>query len=190
MIHAADKNYVQGILCNDLTTVSEIYNKFFPKIKSYVLNKNGILEDAQDVFQEALIIIFRKARETNFELRSSFYSFLYGICKNLWLQKSTYLKKRGKLVELIPDIPTEMHDSEAQHEHQQYLLYQKHFNTLSEDNKTILKMYAQNYSDKEIANAMNFDSYGYIRIKKMRAKKELITLIQKDPLFHEHKTLD
>lgn len=56
---------------------------------------------------------------------------------------------------------------------------------LSDNNRLILELAAQDFSNKEIAEKMGIESYGYIRIKKMRAKKELMELIQRNSLFRE-----
>ncbi len=49
----------------------------------------------------------------------------------------------------------------------------------------ILELSVQNLSDKEIAKKMNIESYGYLQIKKMRAEKELITLIRSNLLYQK-----
>jgi FixJ family two-component response regulator len=64
-------------------------------------------------------------------------------------------------------------------------LYKECLQKLSDNNRLILELAAQDFSNKEIAEKMGIESYGYIRIKKMRAKKELMELIQRNSLFRE-----
>ena len=40
----------------------------YPKVEKLVLSKGGNKEDAQDVFQEALIVLYRKVNTTDFKL--------------------------------------------------------------------------------------------------------------------------
>lgn len=178
------KRFIKGIIQGNPVILNEIYKTYTPKIKEYITRKGGKVEDAQDVFQEALIIIYQKAQLKEFELKSSFYSFLFGICRNLWLQKIIpETKNKAKIPPL--EMVIEVNHSEVEIKKERYRLYEKCLKQLSPDNRTILELSAQELSNKEIAEKMGIESYGYLRIKKMRAKKELITLIQKDILYKE-----
>jgi RNA polymerase sigma factor (sigma-70 family) len=178
------QHYIQGLISGDSSVLNLIYQNFEPRIIEYIKRKGGRSEDAQDIFQEALIIILQKAKDVGFELRSSFYSFLFGICRNLWLQK--IIPETAKKAK-IPAQDTEVTINYIENEmkSKRYNLYQKCLQKLSDNNRLILELAMQNFSNKEIAEKMGIESYGYIRIKKMRAKKELMTLIQQNSIFSE-----
>lgn len=59
--------------------------------RKFVLSNSGTREDADDVFQEALIILHRKVNESSFQLTSALSTYLFAIAKNLWRDQ---LKKR------------------------------------------------------------------------------------------------
>ena len=65
-----DFDLINGLLSNNKKAIDYIYEHFFNRIKYYIQNKGGSLDDAKDVFQEALIIIYKKAKEETFELKS------------------------------------------------------------------------------------------------------------------------
>jgi len=46
----ADQRYLEGLLRNDTLLVQEIYQRFAPKIKYYVLQNQGSEDDAADIF--------------------------------------------------------------------------------------------------------------------------------------------
>lgn len=178
------ERFIQGIIKGNPVILNEIYKIYTPKIKDYIKRKGGKTEDAQDIFQEALIIIYQKAQINGFELKSSFYSFLFGICRNLWLQKIIpETKKKTKIPPM--EMVVSFNHSEEEIKAERYKLYERCLQELSEDNRLILELSTQNFSNKEIAEKLGIESYGYLRIKKMRAKKELIALIQKDILYKE-----
>lgn len=60
--------------------------KGYPKVEKLILSKGGTKADAQDVFQEALIVLYRKVTSTKFELTSQLSTYLiicsrdFGIC--------------------------------------------------------------------------------------------------------------
>jgi RNA polymerase sigma factor (sigma-70 family) len=184
MSYTPQCKYVEGLILGKSSVLHEIYQKFAPRIIDYIRRKGGKREDGQDIFQEALIIIFQKAQKIEFELKSSFYSFLFGICRNLWLQKIIPETKRKIKIPTIELIITNESDKEEV-SRERFKLYEKYLNQLSEKNRQILQLSAQDFSNKEIAEKMGIESYGYIRIKKMRAKKELMGIIRKDPIYNE-----
>ncbi len=67
--------------------------KHFPMVRKMVISKGGKKEDAEDIYQEALIILCRKVKQTDFVLTSKLSTFLYSICALLWKEE---LKKRQK----------------------------------------------------------------------------------------------
>jgi RNA polymerase sigma factor (sigma-70 family) len=176
--------YIQGLISGDSDVLNLIYQNFEPRIKEYIKRKGGYSEDAQDIFQEALVIILQKAKKSGFELSSSFYSFLFGICRNLWLQK--IIPETAKKTKIpTQDIEVTIDYVEDEMNTKRYNLYQECLQKLSGNNRLILELATQDFSNKEIAEKMGIESYGYIRIKKMRAKKELTLLIQQNSLFNE-----
>ena len=65
----------------------------YPAIKKLILSKGGTKTDAEDVFQEALIIFYKKARTENFELTASIGTYLYSVSRFIWKDE---LKRRNK----------------------------------------------------------------------------------------------
>lgn len=65
----------------------------FPKIKAMILTRGGSKQDADDVFQESLIILCRKVEAGNFTLSSGLGTYLFSIAKFIWNDE---LKKRNK----------------------------------------------------------------------------------------------
>ncbi len=64
-----------------------LYKFYFPAIAAYVTRNNGNTEDAEDVFQEAIIALLCKVRQADFVLTSSLKTYLFAIAKNLWLKR-------------------------------------------------------------------------------------------------------
>ena len=64
---------------------------YFPKVEKLILSKGGSKEDALDIYQEALIIFYRKATAPGFELTSAIGTYLYSVCRFLW--KDELIKK-------------------------------------------------------------------------------------------------
>lgn len=63
-----DQKYILGLISGDPEILDEIYQKYSKAIFKLVRDNNGSTQDAQDVIQESLIIVYKKARDKNFKL--------------------------------------------------------------------------------------------------------------------------
>jgi|SRR5690554_1025871 len=78
----------------------KLYEDNFFKISQFVQNNSGSKIDAEDLFQEAMIVLVEKLRQDNFELTASINTYVYAICKNLWFKKlrnSTYVLSNDEI---------------------------------------------------------------------------------------------
>ncbi len=82
-----EKQLLQGLATNDRKSVEAIYKDSFNVIQSLVLNNQGTAEDARDIFQEALIVLYEKVRLGNFELNCQIRTYLFAVSRRLWLKK-------------------------------------------------------------------------------------------------------
>ena len=92
---STDKNtiYIEGIIKNDFAVLQKIYEESLPEVIKYVKRNSGTIDDAKDVFQEGIMVLFKKAKEDRLILTTSFHNFLFMVCKRIWLKKLT---KKGK----------------------------------------------------------------------------------------------
>ncbi|MBX9784231.1 MAG: sigma-70 family RNA polymerase sigma factor [Chitinophagaceae bacterium] len=71
----------------DNASFGVLYASSFPAVLAYVTNHLGNNADAEDVFQEAMMVLLQKIRQPEFVLTSSLKTYLFAIAKNLWLKK-------------------------------------------------------------------------------------------------------
>jgi RNA polymerase sigma factor (sigma-70 family) len=149
-----------------------------------VIHNQGSREQAKDVFQEAMIIVYNKIRANELVLSCKFGTYLYAICKNIWVQE----RKKYKLhAEKLRQQPLRVNDPGPEEDPflQAHLsrLFNKHFNQLSEDCQKILTMFFNDQSVEEIRAALNYKDLHHAADRKYRCKKSLIKRIVNDPLF-------
>ena len=68
---------------------------YLPVVKKFVLKNNGTRQEGEDIFQEGLVIFCNKAIKPDFVLTCSINTYLYSICKLIWLDE---LKKKNKSI--------------------------------------------------------------------------------------------
>lgn len=64
-----------------------LYQKYFDTVKYFVLKNNGNTTDADDVFQDTMLILLEKMRMDNFVLTASIKTYIVAISKNIWFKK-------------------------------------------------------------------------------------------------------
>ena len=63
-----------------------LYKKAFPTVARYVARMGGSLEEAQDIFQDALVLYYEKAVANQADIVVNEKAYLVGVAKKLWLQ--------------------------------------------------------------------------------------------------------
>ena len=163
-----------------------LYREYYPVIQSFIRDNSGSEEDAADVFQDALIVLYNKVRSEHFKLTCTIKTFIYSICKNLWLKKlnsrKLHITKKEafKTTELAPNI-TDILENDEQSKLVAQLLKQ-----LGEDGERILIYYYFDGLDvKEITQKMGYANEYVTRNKKFRSLKKLRTLLSQSFLFKD-----
>ncbi len=64
-----------------------LYSQYFHPVKNYVLKNSGNADEADDLFQDALVIFYVKVRKGEYRKTSSLKTYLFGIARNLWLKE-------------------------------------------------------------------------------------------------------
>jgi RNA polymerase sigma factor (sigma-70 family) len=64
----------------------ELYKSAFPQVAKYVARMGGSVDDAKDVFQDALVIYYEKAIAGNL-VAADGKAYLLGIAKHMWFKK-------------------------------------------------------------------------------------------------------
>jgi len=91
-----DNEYIEGLRLSDNAVIRSVYKKFYPAIMRMVLNNNGTEQEAKDVFQESVLVLYHHVQKQNFILSCALQTYLYSVAKRLWLKqihkKSSTLK--------------------------------------------------------------------------------------------------
>jgi DNA-directed RNA polymerase specialized sigma24 family protein len=83
----SDNILIEQLKKEDNTSFELLYQMVFPSVKHYITQHQGKVEDAEDIFQEAVIVLLQKVRTPNFVLTASLKTYLFAIAKNSWLKR-------------------------------------------------------------------------------------------------------
>jgi RNA polymerase sigma factor (sigma-70 family) len=181
-----DVQLVAGIKTKNNAIFKYIIKLNFRAIKQYVLLNSGSSSDANDIFQEALIILYRKVKEDSFELTSSLSTFLYSIAKLLWLKELSKRTKNASITEELDYIVDDNESiSEQIHRNERLKLYRQKYDELSDDCKKILQMFLMKITISEITKIMGYSSEQHTRNRRYRCKESLIKRIRDSKTYNE-----
>ena len=187
MKHYSDKEIIEGIAEDKSKVLLYVYREYIPYIKNYVIQHSGTIDQAQDLFQEGMIVIYKKINAGELELYCKFSTYLYAVCKRIWIQdRRKALLRINKLKDADlaaePSTPYGHEDIDEAKE-----LFDKHFKQLSPDCQKILRLHFNDCTIEEIRNAMNYNTAHHVMDRKYRCKKNLIDRIKNDPTFRKFK---
>lgn len=83
-----DTELLIGLASGDREAVAAIYKLYHSVLTKWILSRGGLKDDAEDVFQEALVVLFEKAKSTEFCLTCKLSTYLFAVSKRLWFKKT------------------------------------------------------------------------------------------------------
>ena len=174
---------LQGLARQDKKAIESIYKENFGLIQALVLNNSGSVDDAKDIFQEAMIVLYQKVQSGSFELNCQLKTFVYSVCRRLWLKRLMH-QNRYTLYEnhdqfVVVDEAVEDHDEKAA----AFGLMEKAMNGLGEPCRSLLEaFYLQKKGMQEIAA-----DFGYTNADNAKTQKYKCLMRLKKLFFSEYK---
>lgn len=174
-----DKDLIRGIISRDDRILGSLYELYFPSVSYLVIRNNGTEDDARDVFQNSILVLFQKIRDKHFSLNCSLKTYIYSVARFLWLKE---LEKRKKYVnhpvneEDFIDLAGDT--TEIYERNERLNLYRKVFEKLSDNCKKILTLYNEGRSIREITIIMGYNSEQHTKNRCYRCKLTLINMIK------------
>lgn len=170
-----DREVVLGILNNSEDALNKLYTGYFPMILQFILNNNGDEDDAKDVYQEGIIVLYNKIKGGNFELSSKLKTYIYSVCRRIWLKKLTQQsRKTSNIADFEDVIATE--DDVEQHEEKdrQFEKMQGALLHLGEPCKTIIQdFYINNLSMQDICEKFGYTNTDNAKTQKYKCLQRL-----------------
>lgn len=102
-----DSQFIDGLRMNSNEVLTALYKKYYNIVLKLIVSNNGSADEAQDIYQETIIVVFENVRKPEFELNCQLQTYIYSIAKRLWLKQ---LKKNGKTFLFKEDEENEVAD--------------------------------------------------------------------------------
>lgn len=88
-----DHRYLSALCTGNSSLLDEIYRKHAREVLLWVLKNNGDADDAQDLFQDALMAIYDRYCGRDFQLTGAFGGLIMAICRRKWFDRLAQKKR-------------------------------------------------------------------------------------------------
>ncbi|WP_109301939.1 RNA polymerase sigma factor [Aquimarina sp. AU474] len=186
---AEKAQHFDSLLNNDSKGIMAIYEIVFPRVRKFVLQNRGKQQDAEDIFQKALLQITVRYRKEKFEIHSSFEAYLFTTCKNLWRKELKISKNRVTNTDIVELVSAERDTALTILEQERWELFTEKLNLVSENCKKVLTLFFNNTSYKDIVKIMGYNSETVARQRIFKCKGKLSEAIKEDHRYNSLKKL-
>ncbi len=160
-----DHRYIEALRRNDTHLIREIYEQHSKQALRWTLQHGGSAADAQDVFQEALIVVYDKAAAPDFILTCPLGALLHVIYSRKWIDRIRQKKRESEVrkeegirydYEVTEDALSIAESALAEQKQQRQL--EGTFAQLSEICRQLLTLLSNGTSPRAAAEQLQFNS--------------------------------
>lgn len=179
-----EKALLEGLAREDKDSIERIYRDNYTMVQSLILNNNGSTDDAADIFQEAMIVLFEKSRNVDFELNCLLKTYIYSVCRRLWLKKLQQTQRFGRQTDDLEQVVPVEEDLEMHEKRQKdFNIMETAMSKIGEPCKSLLEAYyIQKKQMQQIAT-----EFGYTNADNAKTQKYKCLVRLKKLFFAQYK---
>jgi len=157
-----------------------LYKKFFQMVYSLVRVNNGYRSQAEDVFQETLVIIYENIRKGVFREESCLSTYFYSISRNIWFKEFSRTYKNIQFSDSY-DFDTQIDECWTEDNNKMKLI-EELLDLSTKKCKILLKYYYfEKLSNQEIMKRLGQSNLSSIKSQKYRCLQKLIETLENYP---------
>lgn len=173
-----DTELLEGLASGNRAAVASLYKLYHAVLTKWILSRGGMEADADDIFQEALVVLYEKAKSPEFCLTCKLSTYLFAVSKRLWYKK---MERASNYYTLTTDGDEEKdygsYDDDL-HQHlekeEQYLQLSKALAQLGEPCSSLLKaFYEEKKNMQEIAETFRYTNAENAKTQKYKCLTRL-----------------
>jgi len=166
---------------NNSEALKYLYKDPLFKIRKFILNNSGTLDDADDVYQDAIIVLFQYVKNGKYNDEYDLDGFLFRVAKNSWIDIA---RKKQKIIKesLIGfDISDDTDFLGDAMRDEQLNVFHTLFNKLEDNCKKILSFVIfDKKTMKEISGLMGFKNEKVAKSQHHRCKKYFTKIVSEN----------
>ncbi len=179
-----EKALLQGLARSDRKAIETIYRENYNMIQSLVITNSGSADDAKDIFQEAMIVLYEKVRSGSFELNCLIKTYVYSVSRRLWLKRLQQMNHFAPALDSLENtVPVEDDIDDIERINNEFQAMDKAISSLGEPCKSLLEAY---YLEKKSMQEIAL-SFGYTNAENAKNQKYKCLVRLKKIFFAQYK---
>ena len=177
-----DDELLTGLAEGSDAALTQLYRRYFPMVMHFVTTNSGNEDDAKDIYQEALVVLYEKVKSGSLELHCQLKTYLYSVGRRLWLKQ---LSQRSRFMVNDSEEFTSVDDDLTDHleRDRQFDLMAESLDRLGEPCRTLLEdFYIRHSSMQDIT-----EKFGYTNTDNAKTQKYKCLMRLKRLFFSEYK---
>lgn len=167
-----------------------LYQQHFPIVHRFVLSNSGSEGEAEDLFQDIMVLLFDKIGKGDLILTSSFSAFFYVLMRNKWFNQLRRKRLQPRMNENLMDTYSEsegdsLPDQQTLEQTEKERIFYAWFSNLGEECRKVLLLFIEGNSIKEVTRLMGYNSEQHAKNRRYRCKVSLFNKIKNDPRYKE-----
>lgn len=153
-----EKALLEGLAKNDKEIIETIYAAHYNMVQTLIVNNSGSHDDARDIFQETMIVLYEKSRSGSFELNCQLKTYIYSVARRLWLKKLSQSHRfSGDIGNATETVPVEEELEQHDQQNSDFSMMEKAMSGLGEPCKSLLEaFYLQKRTMTDIASQFGY----------------------------------
>jgi RNA polymerase sigma factor (sigma-70 family) len=179
-----EKALLLGLAQSDKKAIETIYKENYNMIQSLILSNSGSTDDAKDIFQETMIVLYERVRSGTFELNCLIKTYVYSVSRRLWLKRLQQMNRYAPSLDgLHETVPVEEEIEEHERMNNEFEMMNKAIGSLGEPCKSLLDAY---YLEKKSMQEIAL-SFGYTNADNAKNQKYKCLMRLKKIFFAQYK---
>ena len=156
--------------------IESLYKLYGKKVQGYIMSKGAIKDDAEDIFQDALLVFYKKVIEEPLDSNFNVGGFLMSTSQNKWysqLRRKDMMNRHHEELLYVEKKKTSHYGYDYTKEREK--LMETILSSVGKTCSQLLKLVLyENLSLREIASKMGYSTEDVAKMTHYRCKKKLI----------------
>lgn len=181
-----DQHIIQAIEAGNDSPVFEIlYQRTFGKVRGLIFKSGGSQEEAEDIFQDAVLSFYRQVKLGRYEHRTEIDGFIYAVSRNLWINR-VKIKNRSSALDDNYEAASDENLEQSLFDKERQQKLQDALNKLGDRCRELLiNTTYKGHSMKEIVEIMGFKNENAAKTRHYKCKQRLGEIVRKSPSLME-----
>ncbi len=178
--NTSEKELIEIIASGNGKAINTLYLEYYPLIRHFIEKNSGDEESAKDIYQDGVVILIRNIRNNTFRGESSIKTYLYSVCRRLWLKELHHRKIKVKRLKEVSEYINDEENPEDPALDEKLKKMSACMKELGEPCYTILSdFYLDKLSMEDIRKKMGYTNSGNAKNQKYKCLQRLKKLFFK-----------